>query len=270
MTDQPALPARFNLRFKQSWLVVFCLALNLVFCTPFINNRLLVFGVFFLFTITDRQAALKHLSLLFLLVAMLEPAGRIWPLLPALPAPLPLFIPLLVSTLMVLPSAAARQTLGWFRRGTMDHPARVLTFITAIGSVGALLLWARWSNNLGVGMQTVQGLTAYPRWLILCCGVPLFALTNAFVEEAVFRGVVQEALQRTFGPSWVVLVLQATVFAAAHYAAGFPNGQAGYALVLVYGGMLGYLRLRTQGLLAPWLAHVVSDLVIGYVLVSLA
>jgi membrane protease YdiL (CAAX protease family) len=117
-------------------------------------------------------------------------------------------------------------------------------------------------------VQAVQGLAAYPRWLIFGCGVPLFALANAFVEEAIFRGVVQEALARTFSRPRVVIILQAAVFAAAHYMAGFPNGKAGYAMVLVYGVLLGYLRLRTNGLLAPWLAHVASDLAIGYVLIS--
>jgi hypothetical protein len=156
----------------------------------------------------------------------------------------------------------------WFRRGNLDPAAWILTLVTALVSVAALAAWATWTDNLGVGTRMVQGFHAYPRWLILCCGVPLFALTNGFVEEAVFRGVVQEALARAFNRPLVMLVLQASVFAALHYAAGFPNGKMGYLMVLVYGWMLGYLRLRTNGLLSPWLAHVVSDLAIGYMLVS--
>ena len=62
------------------------------------------------------------------------------------------------------------------------------------------------------------------------------------------------------------MILQASAFAILHFAAGFPNGIAGYLMTFVYGLILGYLRERTGGLLAPYVTHVVADLVIGYFL----
>jgi hypothetical protein len=37
-------------------------------------------------------------------------------------------------------------------------------------------------------------------------------------------------------------------------------------MVLVYGIALGYLRKRGNGMLAPYITHVIADLTIGYFL----
>lgn len=42
----------------------------------------------------------------------------------------------------------------------------------------------------------------------------------------------------------------------------------GVALAAVYGLMMGALRLRANGLLAPWLAHLGADLVIAAILLA--
>ena len=64
-------------------------------------------------------------------------------------------------------------------------------------------------------------------------------------------------------------MLQATSFGVAR-AHGFPRGVTGVLLAGVWGYLLGLLRQRTGGLLAPVLAHVVADGTIAYVLVSSA
>jgi hypothetical protein len=43
---------------------------------------------------------------------------------------------------------------------------------------------------------------------------------------------------------------------------GFPRGWSGVALASVYGLMMGALRQRARGLLAPWVAHLFADLAI--------
>jgi membrane protease YdiL (CAAX protease family) len=77
-----------------------------------------------------------------------------------------------------------------------------------------------------------------PRWKLLSDGIPVFALINAFSEEVVYRGVLQEALLATIGETGLAVLLQADAFAIEHFASSFPNGYWGYAMVLVYGGML--------------------------------
>lgn len=112
----------------------------------------------------------------------------------------------------------------------------------------------------------VQGFSRFPKSLIFGLGVPLFALVNAFAEEVIFRGIMQGALSRAFRRQCLVVILQASAFAAFHFAGGFPNGYIGYLMTFIYGLMLGYLRERSQGLLAPFSAHVMADLAIGYFL----
>ncbi len=106
----------------------------------------------------------------------------------------------------------------------------------------------------------------YPKWLIFGLGIPIFALANAFAEEAIFRGITQTALMQAFGHSYTAVILQASAFAAFHFVSGFPNGYVGCIMTFFYGIMLGYLRERSQGLLAPYSAHFVADLAIGYYL----
>jgi membrane protease YdiL (CAAX protease family) len=60
---------------------------------------------------------------------------------------------------------------------------------------------------------------------------------------------------------------QAVVFACAHVVGGIPNGASGFVLALLYGVLLGVLRIRFDTMLAAWLAHFVTDTFIGSALV---
>jgi hypothetical protein len=177
-----------------------------------------------------------------------------------------LFIPLVISTLLILPFRQTRSTFSWLKFGTVDRVSWIIIICTSFGSVAALIAWALWTNNLGLGVNAMRSMVHYPLWLLALFGIPLYAMANAFVEEAIFRGIVQEAAMRTLGNLTGALFLQSTVFAAAHFKGGFPNGAVGYCMVLIYGIMLGVLRVRCKGLLAPWLAHVIADMTIGYFL----
>ncbi len=177
-----------------------------------------------------------------------------------------LLIPFLLSTLLILPDREARKTLHWLKFGKIDRISQWLIGLTSLFSVVALLLWAFWSDNLGMGAQMVQGFIHYPGWLIIGLGIPLFALMNALAEEFFFRGVFQTGLNSVRLPKMWVIFLQAIIFAAAHFTSGFPNGIMGYLMVLVYGSMLGYLKEQTKGIFAPYIAHVIADLTIGYFL----
>lgn len=183
----------------------------------------------------------------------------------SLPA-VPFLVPFIISTLLILPFSRTRPTLAWAKTGKIDRISVLLLFITGVISTGTLIVWALWTDNLGIGIQMVKEFSQYPQWLILIIGIPLFAIINAFAEEVVYRGVMQEALARVFSQKYLVLILQASAFAAVHFAVGFPNGSFGYLMVFVYGLVLGYLRLRTNGMLAPYLAHLIADLTIGYFL----
>ena len=51
---------------------------------------------------------------------------------------------------------------------------------------------------------------------------------------------------------------------------GFPRGWAGVGLATIYGVMTGGIRRRSGGMLAPWVAHVFTDIVIAGIVVMVA
>lgn len=176
-------------------------------------------------------------------------------------------LPFVISSLLILPFPQTRNSLSWFKKGKIKNLDFLLMIITALIAVIALIIWGFWSDNLGVEAELMKRLLVYPRWLVLIFAIPFFALINAFAEETIYRGVIQQALINVLNNRYVLIVmLQASAFAAAHVAFGFPNGKVGYLMTFGYACVLGYLRIRTKGILAPYITHVLADLVIGYFL----
>lgn len=107
----------------------------------------------------------------------------------------------------------------------------------------------------------------FPIWGLVLSGLG-FAIVNAAAEEFAFRGILLSALDSAVGVGWLAIVLQAVSFGLLHIH-GFPNGVWGIALSGFYALMLGSLRRHTQGLLAPWLAHVFADVTIFGIVFSI-
>jgi membrane protease YdiL (CAAX protease family) len=100
------------------------------------------------------------------------------------------------------------------------------------------------------------------RYLLLA-GVG-FSVGNALLEEIIFRGVLYEALAADYGVAATVCI-QGIAFGVVH-AHGFPRGVIGVAMASAYGVVLGILRQRSGGLLAPFVAHVFADATIFAIL----
>lgn len=205
-----------------------------------------------------------HMALLAALAAAITTIPVLRQTIGQLPI-LPLLIPLLVSTLLMGTSAATRATLVEFRRGDVSKSMWLLVGVTGVGSAVALVAWAFWTDNLGIGEQMMASVSHLPTAVLAFIVIPGFALFNAVTEEAVFRGVLYAAIARSSGSIWLTVIVQAFAFAALHFEMGFPNGWLGYVMVLVWGLILGYVRAQTRGLMAPIVAHVLADLVIGYI-----
>lgn len=97
----------------------------------------------------------------------------------------------------------------------------------------------------------------------------VFATTNAIAEELAWRHVLWEALAARDAPAAAIVGIQALSFGVAHIQ-GFPRGALGVALAAGYGLLLGFLRLRAGGLLAPVLAHIGADAVIYALILATA
>jgi LmbE family N-acetylglucosaminyl deacetylase len=80
----------------------------------------------------------------------------------------------------------------------------------------------------------------------------IFSMVNAAVEEGAYRGVLMHGLDSALGRGPAALVLQALAFRALHVQ-GFPRGALGVGLASIFGLLMGIIRRRADGMLAPWL-----------------
>jgi membrane protease YdiL (CAAX protease family) len=152
---------------------------------------------------------------------------------------------------IVVPADRLRHSSGWARWGSL----RPVDFVLCAGiSVAtALALWA-WILLTRPDLSAlISSVPDAPASIIIAIGL-LFTLFNSFVEEVIFRGVFMYSLEAAFGSLSVALILQAVFFGLMHIR-GFPSGPYGIVLAAAFGLVLGYLRIRTKGMLAPWAAH---------------
>jgi membrane protease YdiL (CAAX protease family) len=151
------------------------------------------------------------------------------------------------------------------RLGRLSAAGIGLVLGVAVCSAATLMIFS-WFNppRLGTGARLLEGMAP---WSLVTAGM-VFAAVNAFVEEVLFRGIVQQHLARVLG-NWPAVLTQALAFGILHLN-GYPYGLIGVALASVYGLILGALRLHSGGLLAPWLAHACADAVIFTLIVHTA
>jgi membrane protease YdiL (CAAX protease family) len=195
------------------------------------------------------------LALTWLLLVGLVPPFQLWPL--------SILAPLVGYAVVVLLTPSLRHSVGWLRKGLFGSDIRLLVIATIAVSSAALVAWVLIEEpDLGHHLALIPEM---PLWLYPLAAVG-FACLNAAMEEAVFRGIMMEALDSAMGEGLGSIAAQAVSFAALHYVAGFPNGVSGFAMTLLYGLMLGIVRRRSRGMLAPWVAHVAADIVIFAVL----
>jgi hypothetical protein len=217
-----------------------------------------VVSFFLLLAIVKRYVSALHLSVLaFLLFLPLQfgTSVRLWPL--------NALVPLVIYALIAGIVPALRRSTNWLKRGSMDPNVIRLVIATAIISAVALIGWVIvMKPDIERHVARIPGL---PLWVYPFAGVG-FAVVNAVMEEAIFRGVIMEALDSALGTGHWSVGIQAVPFAALHYVAGFPHGLSGFMMVLVYGVMLGAVRRVSKGMLAPVLAHIVADVTIFSIL----
>jgi membrane protease YdiL (CAAX protease family) len=221
-------------------------------------------AAFFLFTLAAlclRAVQPFHLSLfctLWLLIPLLTPALSKWPLYKV--------APLVVYGGVLGVSQRLRKSVLWFRPGRLGFDIWLLGSLVVVVSTGALVAWNLICRpDLGPNRVNIPPM---PLWLLPLTGVA-FALLNSAVEEAIFRGIFLQALDSAVGAGTISLVIQAVFFGWLHYSEiGFPKGLAGVAMASLYGLLLGYLRYRSQGMLAPWLAHAGTDIAVFTIVAS--
>lgn len=143
--------------------------------------------------------------------------------------------------------------------GAFGRDVQILCFGTGVISGLGLLGWFLWVRP-DINDLIRQFIPDYPLWTLAVGGI-LFAMLNAAVEEVAYRGIVLGALIGSRVSRWLALLLQAFAFGMIHIN-GFPRGWMGVGLAIVFGLVMGVIRLRSGGLFAPWAGHALADLVI--------
>jgi membrane protease YdiL (CAAX protease family) len=183
------------------------------------------------------------------------------------PQQTPLFflIPATIIIILVWKHPRLRAAENWIRIGRIDRVSwYTIAGIILLSSI-ALYFWFGFNEqSTKIWIQNLPDLALV--WLLLIGAG--FAFLNAAIEETLFRGLIQGTLDSVFGKSIGTLGLQAVAFGLVHYH-GVPSGVSGIILAAFYGFALGWLRRRTGGLLAPFIAHIVADAVIFAELVLL-
>lgn len=170
--------------------------------------------------------------------------------------PFPLLAALCAYAVVLLASPRLRESLDWAHSGAWVPGSRRLALLTAALPLVGLPLWRAVSlPDLGPAVRVVAGI---PFWALPFIGL-FFALVNAITQEIAFRGVLFDALMSAVGVP-AALVLQAVAFGFAHIDA-LPGGPLGVALSGLYGLVLGVIRLRARGMVAPCAAHALANVV---------
>jgi membrane protease YdiL (CAAX protease family) len=147
---------------------------------------------------------------------------------------------------------AVAPSSGWRRRGGVPGVATAI-----VGGVTPFALVA-WFVVMRpeLGDLAAVYLPDAPLAALVLGGIA-FAVGNAVLEELIWRGVITDALERSVSAE-LAIAIQALSFGVAHFH-GFPRGVVGVILAGGWAAMLGWLRRRSGGLLAPTVAHVVAD-----------
>lgn len=180
------------------------------------------------------------------------PSVQTWPFI--------LLLPLVAVSVAALPSASLRHTL--FPAGNLTGNLLPIILV-ALASIAGLLAWLHF---LGPDLSAQRSLLpSWGPWLTVAA-IFAFALVNAGMEELIYRGIIQGALSTIWKrPTWIIGA-QAAGFAAVHFQGGVPSGWSGLVLAFIYGGLMGWLRYRSNGLLAPYAAHILTNIFIAALL----
>jgi membrane protease YdiL (CAAX protease family) len=95
-------------------------------------------------------------------------------------------------------------------------------------------------------------------WQVLLSALGIFFLI-AIPEELLFRGIIQNLLEKTLGKPALALIVTSLIFGAAHLNNGPKPDWRYFALACLAGLFYGNAYQRTRGLLAPAFVHTLVD-----------
>lgn len=220
---------------------------------------LLLLLLFLILAIILRSMAAIHTTLFGFLLVLIPVTLRVFHL-----WPLRLLVPLAAYHAVVFLFPKLRRSYCGFQPGCISKDVLVFMLITIVVSTLALIAWYR--LIMPDSSIYLRQLVDMPLLAIAVAGLG-FAVLNAVMEELAFRGIIMHGISGVFDSFAIANFLQAIAFGFFHYLAGFPNGIIGVSMTFVYGVVLGFIRDRSNGMVAPITTHIFADLVIFLVLI---
>lgn len=173
----------------------------------------------------------------------------------------------LIVYALVLKFGPNRGKSRWLKGGSLTREVGALMAVSVLSSAIALNVWF-FTVRPDIHDLIEQYLPDWPL-LFLVLGGLAFSILNAAVEELAYRGVLMDALDKSIGVGMLSLSGQATAFGLLHIN-GFPRGWTGVILAFIFGMLMGWVRRRSGGFLAPWIAHIATDIVIVFMVAGYA
>jgi membrane protease YdiL (CAAX protease family) len=156
-----------------------------------------------------------------------------------------------------------RPSLKWLRFGRMS--AQRISAMVGIMALTTAALVA-FSAIAKPDLSSYRAALPFERFGgVITAGV-IFTVVNAILEELVFRGVLFDAIRSQWNV-WVTLIATSVLFGLGHLH-GFPPGLWGACLAVGFGFAVGVLRVSTDGLALPIVAHMGADATIYWILVN--
>jgi len=153
-------------------------------------------------------------------------------------------------------------------KGRLDAPAQPIPFILtrppSWRTLGPAIAGAMCLGLLvfAVAVGRPPALTSLAQALPLLPFVLLFAASNAFGEEMLYRAPWLAALESPIGPAQALL-MTAAYFGISHYY-GVPYGVLGVIMAFIPGWLNGKAMLETRGFFWAWFIHFWMDVVIFF------
>jgi membrane protease YdiL (CAAX protease family) len=120
------------------------------------------------------------------------------------------------------------------------------------------------SIKIGIAVGVLIFLTTIPVGLYFGMKIsPYFNLVNGLsnlfsnaAEEVIYRGIIFVAVLSLFRPTWISIVISGVAFGLGHWDLPYLF----QAYIAVVGAILALTYVKTKSLVAPYIAHMIADL----------
>ena len=158
-------------------------------------------------------------------------------------------LPIILYLLLIVFSKSVKQNITWLKKDKFDKKTVLLILATIILTCIGLITWSLFiQKDLG---QYSEFIPKHPVYLLIFEGIGF----------AVINSVMWDGFDKVFNNKYLVIIFQAIVFSIWHYH-GFPGGISGVIMVFAWSILLGFIRQRSGGILAPIVAHFFADFAI--------